>query len=318
MMSSFRNLKNNCKLNKKTLVSPGRNQIFQDNIRQFYFLITEKRMSFIFFLHNKRLKASMSLEAAIAVPFFLFFLMNILFAFDMLRLHGNLTGAMHQVGNKMAFYGYAYKNSFRTEELQLEDGVSVILSEGYARNKVIHTLGEQYLNHTCLSGGVSGLHFIKSSIMKEDDKIELIASYKVKPLIGIMGFPDISMENRYYGRAWTGYDVKKRETGGKEEDWVVYIAENGTVYHMARNCAYLNPSIEAVSAAAIGNLRNEDGERYHICGSCKGSSFQAVVYVTSYGNKVHSSLNCPGLKRTIYAVPLSETEGREKCSKCGG
>ena len=47
------------------------------------------------------------------------------------------------------------------------------------------------------------------------------------------------MENRYYGRAWTGYDVEKRMNGENGEDPIVYIAENGAVYHIARNCAYL-------------------------------------------------------------------------------
>ena len=260
----------------------------------------------------------MAVEAAIAIPFFLFFLMNILFAFDMLRLHGNIMGAMHQAGNKMAFYGYAYRSGFGEEGLFSGEADSLILSEGYARRKVINILGEDYLNHTCLASGTSGLHFIKSSVMKEDDRIELVASYKVKPFINIIGFPDMPMENRYYGRAWTGYDVAGRAGGGEGEDPVVYIAETGTVYHIARNCAYLNPSVEAVSKAMASELRNEEGGKYYSCGSCKGNNFQPVVYITSYGNRIHSSLSCSGLKRTVYTVHLSEVKGKGKCSKCGG
>mgnify|MGYP006990155229 CR=1 FL=1 len=41
----------------------------------------------------------MTVEAAIAVPVFLFFIMNLLVSFDILRLHGNIMGAMHQTGN---------------------------------------------------------------------------------------------------------------------------------------------------------------------------------------------------------------------------
>ena len=227
-------------------------------------------------------------------------------------------GAMHQAGNKMAFYGYAYRSGFGEEGLLSGEADSLILSEGYARRKVINILGEDYLNHTCLASGTSGLHFIKSSVMKEDDRIELVASYKVKPFINIIGFPDMPMENRYYGRAWTGYDVAGRAEGGEGEDPVVYIAETGTVYHIARNCAYLNPSVEAVSKAMASELRNEGGGKYYSCGSCKGNNFQPVVYITSYGNRIHSSLSCSGLKRTVYTVHLSEVKGKGKCSKCGG
>ncbi len=315
-MSFFRILISNFKHFKEKVVSPGKSLLNQ--ILGFFSYKTGKRISFISSLREKKIKASMAVEAAIAIPFFLFFLMNILFAFDMLRLHGNIMGAMHQAGNKMAFYGYAYRSGFGEEGLFSGEADSLILSEGYARRKVINILGEDYLNHTCLASGTSGLHFIKSSVMKEDDRIELVASYKVKPFINIIGFPDMPMENRYYGRAWTGYDVAGRAGGGEGEDPVVYIAETGTVYHIARNCAYLNPSVEAVSKAMASELRNEEGGKYYSCGSCKGNNFQPVVYITSYGNRIHSSLSCSGLKRTVYTVHLSEVKGKGKCSKCGG
>lgn len=317
-MSFFRILISNFKQVKEKVVSPGKNLLYQIQKLGFFSFKTGKRISFIPSLCTKMIKGSMAVEAAIAIPLFLFFLMNILFAFDILRLHGNIMGAMHQVGNKIAFYGYAYRSGFGEEGLLLGEADSLILSEGYARKKVINMLGEEYLNHTCLASGVSGLHFVRSSVMKEDDRIELVASYKVKPFVNIIGFPDMPMENRYYGRAWTGYDVESRAGGTGGEDPIVYIAETGTVYHVARNCAYLNPSVEAVLAAMASELRNEGGGRYYPCGGCKGNSFQPVVYVTSYGNKMHSSLSCPGLKRTVYTVHLSEVGGKGKCSKCGG
>lgn len=317
-MSFFRNLNGNYKHNKLTIVSPGRNLLNQDNTSQFFSIIAGKRMSFTSLLRKKGLKAGMMVEASMAIPLFLFFFMNLLFVFDVLRLHGNIMGAMHQTGNKMAFYGYAYKNGFEEEDSLFGEFGSWALSEYYAKRKIIDILGKEYLDHTCLVAGSQGLNSAGSSIMKEGDRIELTISYKVRPLAGLTGFPDISVENRYYGRAWTGYDVENRADGGKGEDLTVYVAENGMVYHMVRNCAYLNPSIEAVSSSLVKELRNENGEKYHMCGGCKGNIYQAVVYVTSYGNKAHSSLNCSGLKRTIYAVHLSETEGRGKCSKCGG
>ncbi|WP_132038569.1 hypothetical protein [Kineothrix alysoides] len=258
----------------------------------------------------------MTVEAALAVPFFLFFIMNILVIFDMLRLHGNIEEAIHQTGNQMAFCGYAYKN---VEELgfSLPDEMSSIaMSEVYARGRVIRILGTDYLNNTCLSSGAAGLHFVKSSVMKEDDVIDFIVSYKVKPLIGIIGFADFPMENRYYGRAWTGYDVENGQ-GGQEDDPIVFIAENGVVYHTSRNCTYLCPSINMISAFQKDNIRNEQGEKYHACERCGRAGIQGVLYITSQGNRYHNSLKCSGLKRTIYAVHLSETGGKGKCSKCG-
>lgn len=318
-MSSFWKPVCNHKHIKKTFVSPGKSLLlYIYNILLFRSSFgTKKRMSFFSSLHGEKLNASMAVEASMAIPLFLFFLMNILSSFDMLRLHGNLTAAMHQTGNRMAFYGYAYKAAAGDEAVFTEIMDSIILSEGYARNCVVDILGKDYLDRSCLSSGTSGLHFMKSSVMKENDVIELVASYRVKPFIKVMGFPDFPMENRYYGRAWTGYDVTGGQTDVLGENPIVYVTENGTVYHTARNCSYLNPSVEAVPYITIPELRNESGGKYYDCERCGRSGYQAVVYITAQGNKVHGSVMCAGLRRTIYEVHLSETDGKDKCSKCG-
>lgn len=317
-MSSFQEPVSNYQHVKKAFVSPGRNLSNHFLILKLSSLRFQKRMSFFSSLYKRKARASMAVEASVALPLFLFFIMNILFSFDMLRLHGNIMSAMHQTGNKMACYGYAYHNLAEEGTILSEGMDSVILSEGYARTNVIKFLGEEYLNHTCLASGTAGLHFIKSSVMEEGDIIDLRASYRVRPFVRIVGFSDFSMENRYYGRAWTGFDVASREGDGSAEDPIVYVTENGTVYHVARNCTYLNPSIEVVSVEMIQELRNASGERYYNCGSCSRNEYQAVVYVTNQGNRVHGSLKCPGLRRTIYSVHLSEVGGKGKCSKCGG
>lgn len=317
-MSFFWNPVSNYQHIKAKFVSPGRNLF-----NHILFIIhlsfrTKKRMSFFPSLCNTRCMASMAVEASMALPLFLFFIMNILSAFDILRLHGNIMGAMHQTGNKMAVYGYAYQSVVKDGEV-FTDGIdSLILSEGYARNHIIDLLGEEYLNNTCLSGGTAGLHMVKSSVMKQNDIIELVASYRVKSFASVVGFPDFSMENRYYARAWTGFNVENRQSDRLEEDPLVYVAENGTVYHIARNCRYLNPSIEPVSVKGVSELRNESGEKYSACGSCDWNPYQAVVYITNQGNRIHGSLKCSGLRRTIYTIRLSQVNGRDKCSKCGG
>lgn len=319
-MSSFWQHIRNKQHIKKTSVFPGKHLKHPILSHLFHICVTEKRMSFFssLCLKDSALCGSIAVEASMAIPLFLFFIVNIITAFDMLRLHGNISAAMHQSGNQIVFYGYGYE-SLTDSEAILTDGMdSFALSEGYARAKVIDLLGREYLNHTCLARGTAGLYFTKSSIMKENDIVELVASYQAEPLIKMLGFPDFFMENRYYGRAWTGYDVTGEQGDKAATDPIVYIAESGTVYHIARNCAYLNPSIEAVSAAAVGELRNKSGEKYYPCGSCENSKYQAVVYITANGNRLHGSLYCPGLKRSIRAVPLSEVPERSKCSKCGG
>ena len=318
-MSSFGLPVCNCEHIKKTFVSPGKS-LFMHICKILIFRSsfgTQKRMSFFSSLHNKKQKASMAVEASMALPAFFFFFINVLFAFDILKLHGNLMAAMHKTGNKMAFYAYAYQAATGDDGVLAGEIDSFLLSEGYARNQVMSILGKGYLERSPIVNGASGLHFVNSSVMKKNQVIELVASYKVRPFIRIMGFPDFAMENRYYGRAWTGYDVAERSEGMPGEDSIVYVAEKGTVYHIARNCSYLNPSVEAVAFGMLPELRNEGGERYSSCARCRNSLNSAIAYITKYGNKAHSSVNCAGLKRTVFSVYLSEVGDKGKCSKCG-
>lgn len=147
--------------------------------------------------------------------------------------------------------------------------------------------------------------------------IDLLVTYKVTPFSLIMGFKGFTMRQRYYGRAWTGYDVTQHVSDIKQEDPMVYITKTGIVYHLNRNCAYLNPSVETVSVSDVDNRRNQSGGKYHSCEICDGDRTKGQVYITSQGSSYHSQIQCLGLKRTIYTIPLSEVQGRGACSKCG-
>ncbi len=269
-----------------------------------------KRASLIF----SRERGSMTLEAAFALPFFLFAVLNILFAVNIIATQSRIGAALHQVGNKMAFAGYAYVN---TVGGALPEGLSsVVLSSGYARAQVISNVGSAYLTDSCVKGGGGGLSFAGSSVMEKGDIIDLRVSYRVKPFVELMGFDGFLMSQRYYAKAWTGYDASGSVSDMTADDPMVYITETGTVYHLNRNCTYLNPSVEAVSAGVVRERRNSSGAKYAPCGLC-GAFSEGEVYITYYGSSYHSRLNCPGLKRTIYTVPLSEVGGRGRCSKCG-
>lgn len=269
-----------------------------------------KRASFIF----SRKRGSMTLEAAFALPFFLFAVLNILFAVNIIGTQSRIGAALHQVGNKMAFAGYAYES---TVGGKLPEGIaSVAFSSGYARAQVISGVGSDYLSNSCIKGGAGGLSFAGSSVMEKGDIIDLRVSYRVKPFVELMGFDGFLLSSRYYGKAWTGYDASGSVSDMTAKDPMVYITETGIVYHLNRDCTYLNPAVEAVAAGEVGDRRNDSGAKYAPCGLC-GSFTEKEAYLTRYGSSYHSRLNCPGLKRTIYTVPLSQVGGRGRCSKCG-
>ncbi len=284
---------------------------YQGSHHHSFILRLVKGASFIF----SRRRGSMTLEAAFALPFFLFAVLNILFAVNIIGTQSRINAALHQVGNKLAFAGYAYENAVGERVPEWFSGVAV--TEGYARGQIVDYVGKSYLENSCVKGGAGGLSFAGSSVMGADDIIDLKITYRVRPFVELMGFDGFSLSQRYYGRAWTGYDAAGAGSGSVVEDPMVYVTKTGTAYHMNRNCTYLNPKIEAVPAQSVSDRRNESGEKYAVCGSCGKGGGGEQVYITGYGSSYHKRLDCPGLKRTIYTVPLSEAGARGRCSKCG-
>ena len=271
--------------------------------------ITARRIS------SWRRQGSMTLEAAFVLPFFLFAVINILYAVNIIGTQSRFSAALHQTGNKMVFAGYIYE---RTVGSMLPDSLTGVAMSGiYARGQILEYVGREYLEQSCVVGGAGGVSMLGSSVMEKGDMIDLRVTYRVKPLVNIMGFEGFTMSQRYYGRAWTGYDVTQYVSDTAGEDPMVYITQMGTVYHIDRNCSYLNPSVESVARESVEGRRNESGGRYYPCELCNGSSGTGQVYLTRQGSSYHSRISCSGLKRTIYTIPLSQVGQRGRCSKCG-
>ncbi len=262
--------------------------------------------------------ASITVEASLVLPIYIFFFVNIIGAFDILRLQCDMEAALHQAGEQISENaGLLRVGSVKGDKGAVEGVVSGAVSTVYAKNQVKKYLGEQYLSESCIVGGSGGISLAESTLHSNGDIINLIASYKVHPLIGVYGFTDFESESRYYGHAFTGYNP---DSGGYEENGeseeLVYITESGTAYHRSLDCKYLNPTVRRVTKEGVGKARNKDGAKYYSCEYCGKKSGQ-TVYVTDYGNRYHSDLNCPGIKRTIKTVPISEAIGRHPCSECG-
>ncbi len=275
-----------------------------------------KRMSFC--SSDMRLrrgqKASMTVEACFVLPFFLFAFLNIISIVEIYRLQGNMSAAMHDTAKQMAVYGYEYRQ-IRTDAAGAAESLG--LTYLYAAGNVRTRLGTSYLDNSPLAGGAASISWLRSSVMQEDDCIDLVAEYRIAPPAAVVGYRQRVMYSRMRTRAWTGYDNASGSAGGSAaNEEIVYMTPDGSVYHRSRACSYLKLSIVAVDKSFLDTRRNEDGSRYYPCEEC-GDSCGNTVYITSFGNRYHSTLGCSGLKRTVMAVPISEAGGRGACNKCG-
>lgn len=269
---------------------------------------TEKKISWSTFCVG-----SMTVEAALIMPIFIFAIMNMLSIADIIRVHSNIQAAMTETVKEMAVYGYAYDKFTDGEEHNL---IGSILGKEIAKAKVKNIAGREYLDHSVIKDGSDGLWFICSDIMYQDDMIDLVVRYRVRPLFQIAAWNDIFMINRCRMHAWTGYDTTPKTHPGEEKEQMVYVTEYGEVYHTTRACTHLKLSISATSKADIDSQRNEYGEKFSKCDKCGRNGSSDVVYITNMGNKYHTTLSCSGLKRTIKEVPISKA-GVPPCQKCG-
>lgn len=290
----------------------------------------------------------MTVEASIVLPLILFFFMNLASSIEMIRLHGNLQLALWETGNELIVYGYALDSGtlpdeaqggeiqidreqvdgiqFEEEQLRGEQSDKVqeekwwkrlsgtIISSVFVKAQLVQLLGEDYLNDSPLKSGTDSLMLWESEVFGTEDTIDLVVTYSVAPWIKTVDFLPFRMVNRYYGHIWNGYEV----SGQAQVKEVVYVAENGQVYHLDQNCTHLRLSIKKIGAGELHAARNNYGKRYSACEKCvKGGNFK-IIYITDEGDKYHYNRDCPGLKRTVSPMLKSEAEKRYRpCGRCG-
>lgn len=258
-------------------------------------------------------RGSITVEAAVALPLFLFFCIQIISILSLFGLHSAVTMALHQEVASLSLQAYAYEQAGIDTDSMLMN----VLGDIYLKNKVIERIGKSYLDASMIKGGSSGIQIQFDKEENMQDVISVTLFYRVEPMFGIMGFSGFSMSNRCRMKAWTGYrqPIDKESENGEEE--LVYVTENGSVYHKSRQCTHLTLSVREVEKKSLEVLRNEDGGKYYACELCQIGNQQSV-FLTDEGNRYHTSLMCSGLKRTVYIIRLSEAGGRRACSRCGG
>lgn len=278
-----------------------------------------KRISRWVFRGNK-MKAGITVEAAIALPLFLFFVLNLGSIIEMIRLHGNLELAITNMGNGLTVYGYVNSMEIPDEEAQLPEEVirfsKTALSYFMIKEGVEAFLGEEYLDASLLESGSNSLWGTTWQLSPEKDVVQLTLGYILNCPFPVPGFGKVVMLNNYYGHMWTGYAIPGAEDGAVAE--TVYVTVYGEVFHNRLTCPYLKLTIKQVGLSEMDKLRNKDGEKYVLCEFCSKEKYEGDVYITDWGNCYHLDKKCGGLIRKIYSMTKGEAleEGMRFCSKC--
>ena len=267
--------------------------------------------------------ASMTLEAALILPLFLFFMLGILSVYDMVLLQSRVSASLFRAGREAAQYAWYARYALDSEEGGAAPGKDSLparaaaagLSLTWVSGRTEELVRKENPAGDVLSGGIS---LLGSEILTDSGEICLTASYKASPSFSLPGIPALTLQSTYAGHAWTGYRLSELPGEQKEEeDEIVYITDRGSVYHRDRACTYLRPSVRSVQGALVAGERSLGGAVYYPCEYCRPSE-AGCVFITNYGNRYHSSASCSAIHRNVREVPLKSVEGRMRpCSKCG-
>lgn len=246
-------------------------------------------------MKRKKRQASLTVEASLVLPVFLFAMILVAYIGRLLACQDEAQWALTRIAREAsAEYG-------ATQSKRLK-------SNAYYQAKFI-----AYMKGMGLS-----VSFAESRLLQTNDEIDLIVAYRMKIPFSLLPISNISMRQRVHTRAFTG--VERRGQKELADERTVYVTETGRVYHFNLHCTYLKLSISQIQYADLMTKRNDSGGKYKPCERCcvnKKIENTSSIWITNYGDRYHTSASCSGLKRSIREVPLSEVGGRMPCSKCG-
>lgn len=241
--------------------------------------------------------ASMTVEAALTVPVFFFAVLCLIY---LLEIH--------------AIQVTVHAAAINAAKICTEDtAVIPVLNSIKLESEMVKAIGAERLNSSIIEDGSSGLSCAMSYLSPVSGELKVKVRYSVRLPVPSFTNLRVKFTEELKLSGWTGYAKSSAESQDGE---IVYITENGIVYHSDYQCTYLQLSIRFVPYNELWGIRNEVGGIYYRCSKCVYGDAMAGVYITNSGGKYHNSLSCSGLKRTIYAVKKSEIIGRGGCSRC--
>lgn len=251
-----------------------------------------------------RKKASLTVEAAMVFPIFLFAMFLLIYGIKIVELQSKIQYALDETATEMAGYAAIHDSKdkgkaekYITSITYSKTGASVIFSK-YLKKSGADT--------DMVIKKKSGFSFQGSKILENDSELYLVVKYQIS-LPQVLGINiKIPCVQNAYTRGFTGRTLKE----GREET-IVYITTGQEVYHTNRQCTHLVLSIQQVAASKVNK------KKYSLCGVCKSKEQEDFVYITSEGTKYHKTLSCKSLKRVIERVGISKVSGRRICKRCG-
>ncbi len=282
---------------------------------------------------NKRYEASLTVEAALTLPIFLYLMIAFLYFIQIFILQEEFQSSITKMGLSLSKTAYFYKDFPNIEEIlhfdktifgeelkgEINDITDQLMTGASLKLYAKLYLDEDRINKSCVVDGYDGLDFDSSSIDRDENYLDIVLNYKVSIPVKIFILEDINLIQRVRLRTWTGVEIPSiYETKNKEvKGTIVYITDTGSVYHIDKACSHIRLSVKEVKGIPK-DYRNDNGGRYYGCEACctGEEGDDATYYITSDGTRYHTKRNCSKIKRSVQEILLSEVGSRRACTRC--
>lgn len=264
--------------------------------------------------------ASLTVEASVAFPVFFFAVLYLLQMFTILRAELSVAQAGITSAREVATFAYVAERMADGENAVAET-ILEIFDQKIVRDAALTAVfysrcDEELLEEAYVAQGLAGI-WVNSEEAGEKSRAEIF--YRVSP-VNVLA----EQKSKYYVlrlvyRNWTGEGETNRGTQEDEKKDIVYMTDNGSVYHIRRDCSYIKINVVGVWAEEIGKERNSSGAKYYACEFCKPVVTKGTqVFITKYGTKYHARSTCSAISRNVKECTLSEVkDDYSACSKCG-
>ena len=214
-----------------------------------------KKTSSSFLLYKKRtsqIRAGMTVEAALALPIFLFFIANILSLFLMYEQYSKNLAGIHQTGKNLAMVAHSTGDT---------GGNLVYLIKEQSIKPIINEIG---FNNSSTAAIVyirkwTGYNVMSTTNIEEEEEYVYITECgtvyhrsrdcsHLKISVSVCNASEVSMKRNDYGQK---YRACERCSSGNSTG-LVFITDKGDKYHNSANCSGLKRTIKTVKLSEVG------------------------------------------------------------------
>lgn len=270
-------------------------------------------------------KASLTIETALALPIFMFFVLAIIDLLVVISLQARIQLTIEETARSIGKTAYLLNCAdeiITGNPSEIDADTESLLSAGInsltIKTWMLKDGRKEWLDRSQIINGASGLYTYNSSYDEKTGILDIVVNYNYRIPFLPEQIGTVALAQRSYCHVWTGRKLDDTDSNRNENaTQTVYITPYGTVYHTSKECSYLDLSIHPISLTEISDARNANGEKYERCTCANCANPKDTVYITDYGTNWHTDINCSGLKRTVEEVDISEVGDLHICPKCG-